>query len=73
MEVFRIFFREKNQKKLFFISLVEIWMVSIDEVEIFGFISNWPDFDHKMVKNRSFWASNGSKLGFIYFCLIIMS
>ena len=42
-------------------------MVSIIEVEIFGFLpfSNWPDFDQKMFQNRSFWASNGSKSGYL--------
>ena len=46
-------------------------MVSIIEVEIFGFLSfsNWSDFDQKMVKNWSFWASMCSKLGFITLCL----
>ena len=47
-------------------------MVSIVEVKICGFFlfSNWPDFDpKKRVTNMSFWASNGSKLGFIeLFC-----
>ena len=47
-------------------------MVSIVEVEIFGFLpfSNWPDFDKR---KRSFWASNGSKLGFIELFFLIMS
>ena len=42
-------------------------MGSIGEVEICGFLqfSNWPDFDQKIAKNRSFWASNGTKLGVI--------
>ena len=42
-------------------------MFSIVEIEIFGFLPfpNWPDFGPKIVKNRSFWASNGPKLGFI--------
>ena len=61
---FFAFFSRKKLKFLFFFHFFSWNMVSIVEVEIFGFLpfSNWPDFDQKkMVKNRSFWASNGSK------------
>ena len=56
------FFQNKS-KFLFFFRFFSWNMVSIVEVEIFGFLpfSNWPDFDQKWSKNRSFWASNGSK------------
>ena len=44
-------------------------MVSIVEVEIFGFLPflNWPDFDQKWSKIGHFWPQMAQNQGFLNF------
>ncbi len=50
-------------------------MVSIVEVEIFGFLpfSNWPDFDQKWSKIGHFGPQMAQNKGLSNFCHLIMS
>ena len=67
---FALFF-EKNQKfYYFFISLIEIWLV---QLKLKFLVSYHSEIGLILTKNRSFWASIGSKLGYIEPFFLIMS